>query len=528
LTVRQVKPYLTVIACPHLDVFQLYRISLTESIHMYNRWLKRSPQAMAHRPPDKSVRIQLINASANNQARHHGIIAKRKKVEAKAQAIAAKSAAAAAGAAIAIPMSSAAEFAAKARQELLDSEWLSFSEFPPPGVQATSFYLHCELDESGEEKRVLRRDAPGEREHLYAAAMARFAERQKALADKNAEDAVVRAYVKDMVDVAIAKAIANVAIAENKAAAAAAAEEAAAPVQVPSPNSAAAWVDAISAAASATASAFSAPSLLSSISRSLSPAPAAASAPVVISAATFASQAASLPPLPPARSHFSCYTYNPRDPTPAVGGATFDVENCGPLDQRAFEKRSDMLVFTSEPLAEPLVVVGFVRATLYVRSNVSSTDFVARLCDVFPLDEWASHSDWKSGSGKSQVLCDGLCRVTPAKVDEWTVEAGAPKQRTRSAEAEAAAQAANGDAPGPDTSGPLLRLDVDMWATGNVFGRGHRIRLHVCSAAHPRWLRSLGGPDPLFCGVDQAIVQHQTVYHDQRFPSALVLPVLPV
>ena len=66
-----------------------------------------------------------------------------------------------------------------------------------------------------------------------------------------------------------------------------------------------------------------------------------------------------------------------------------------------------------------------------------------------------------------------------------------------------------------------------QWATGNVFQVGHRIRFHVCSAAHPRWLRSLGGADPIFCGLDQARLQHQTVYHDKRYPSALVLPVLP-
>ncbi|MDX3568538.1 CocE/NonD family hydrolase C-terminal non-catalytic domain-containing protein [Streptomyces sp. ID05-47C] len=54
----------------------------------------------------------------------------------------------------------------------------------------------------------------------------------------------------------------------------------------------------------------------------------------------------------------------------------------GPLDQAAVEAREDVLVFTSEPLAEDLEVTGRVRAVLFAATDGPSTDWVARLCDV--------------------------------------------------------------------------------------------------------------------------------------------------
>lgn len=534
---RNSKPYLTIINCVHIDWRQLLRISLAESIKWFDMHLKpHSAQAAkrrAERPEDKSVRVQLINASAGNESRHLGLIARRKKAEAKAEA--ARAALVANASVAAVPAVDLAEAArAKERQAFLDSEWLSFPEFPPPGVKEVRWYLHCELDEQGEERRVLRTDAPGERERNYAAAMQLLADKQRRIDEQHSnEDVAVRQLVARMVDEVIAAAVANASTAPPSP------DTIAVPVvpppKTPSPMqqsmaNAFAFVKDLSAKAS-DALAASASSMASAVST----ATVAPAAPVLITAKTFAD--ATLPPLPPARSHWSRYTYDPAQPTPAIGGATFDVENCGALDQRSCEARSDVLVFTSEPLEEALLVLGFVRCELYVRTSAFVTDFVGRLCDVYPLDDWASSADWKAGHGKSQVLCDGMFKVTPVQMAELTVEqqpgsgaalaASKPRAFSEAGQKEAAAASAAGEAPMPDADTPLLKLHIDMWATGNVFQRGHRIRFTVCSAAHPRWLRCLGGADPMFHSLDAAVLQHQTVYHDAACPSALVLPVLP-
>ena len=52
------------------------------------------------------------------------------------------------------------------------------------------------------------------------------------------------------------------------------------------------------------------------------------------------------------------YLYDPRQPVPTVGGATFlpgamVAANSGPRDQRTVEMRSDVLCYTSAPLQQP-------------------------------------------------------------------------------------------------------------------------------------------------------------------------------
>jgi putative CocE/NonD family hydrolase len=174
----------------------------------------------------------------------------------------------------------------------------------------------------------------------------------------------------------------------------------------------------------------------------------------------------------------SVYVYDPADPTPGVGGPVLSTA-AGRRDQSAVEGRGDVLTFTTPPLQSAVDVIGPVRAELYVRSSLGHADFVARLCLV-------------DHTGRSSNICDGMFRVGPGK--------GTPQ---------------------PDGS---LRIEIDMWATAQRFHPGQRIRLQVCSAAHPRLSRNLGDDAPLGYGRAGAVAR-QTIYHDADHPSALVLPV---
>jgi len=166
------------------------------------------------------------------------------------------------------------------------------------------------------------------------------------------------------------------------------------------------------------------------------------------------------------------YRYDPADPTPIIGGAQFSPL-AGPVNNRRLERRRDVLVYTSEPLARDLEVIGPVRLELFARSSRAHTDFAGRLCDV-------------DADGRSVSICDGLFRT-----------------RT-----------------GLETA----CITVDMWSTAYRFKAGHRIRLVVSSGAHPRWSRNTGSeePDATCTTLHPA---DQTIYHDADRPSALVLPV---
>jgi putative CocE/NonD family hydrolase len=172
------------------------------------------------------------------------------------------------------------------------------------------------------------------------------------------------------------------------------------------------------------------------------------------------------------------YRYDPANPTPSVGGSLL-ASYGGPRDNRALERRRDVLVYTSSPLVRDVEVVGPVAAQLHVRSSLESTDFFVRLCDVEP-------------SGKSVNICDGLARLSR---DGWR-------------------RGADG----------VSEVDVDLWPAAHAFRRGHRIRVQVSSGAHPRFARNLGGGEPLGIAATMHVAD-QEVWHDAGHPSAILLPV---
>jgi len=72
----------------------------------------------------------------------------------------------------------------------------------------------------------------------------------------------------------------------------------------------------------------------------------------------------------------------------------------------------------------------------------------------------------------------------------------------------------------------VYKISVDLWATSNVFRRGHIIRLEVSSSNFPRFDRNLN------TGADQATSRQfvsatNTILHDAEHPSALLVPVIP-
>src|SRR5579862_1418383 len=81
------------------------------------------------------------------------------------------------------------------------------------------------------------------------------------------------------------------------------------------------------------------------------------------------------------------YVYDPANPVQTRGGGLCCDNGqlaAGPKEQTDIEKRSDVLVFTSEPLAADMDVTGPVSVELFVQSSAADTDFTAKLVDVAP------------------------------------------------------------------------------------------------------------------------------------------------
>jgi putative CocE/NonD family hydrolase len=182
------------------------------------------------------------------------------------------------------------------------------------------------------------------------------------------------------------------------------------------------------------------------------------------------------------------YTYDPANPVPTVGGPLCcDSVHlaAGPRDQAEVEQRDDVLIYSTPPLDHDTEVTGPVTLDLYAKSAAVDTDFTAKLVDVWP-------------NGFAQNLTEGILR---ARYREGTSEAK------------------------PIVPGKVYEYKIDLWSTGNVFLKGHKIRLEVSSSNFPRFDRNLNtGKDASSSAAFVKAVN--TVYHDREHPSALMLPIV--
>lgn len=191
----------------------------------------------------------------------------------------------------------------------------------------------------------------------------------------------------------------------------------------------------------------------------------------------------------PAATGTEKYTYDPNDPVPTLGG-----NNCcgtptaaGPRDQRPIESRSDVLVYTSEALTNPVAIAGPVKMKLFAATDGRDTDWMVKLIDVHPngfsmnIAEGILRARFRNGVDKMELL-------QPNKVYEY---------------------------------------EVDMAGTANVFQPGHKIRVDIMSSNFPQFDRNPNTGDDL--GASSKVrVAAQTVHHGGAQASHIVLPVVPV
>src|SRR5262249_41353129 len=79
------------------------------------------------------------------------------------------------------------------------------------------------------------------------------------------------------------------------------------------------------------------------------------------------------------------------------------------------------------------------------------------------------------------------------------------------------------------TPGQVYKLKIDLWATSNVFKKGHVVRLEVSSSNFPRFDRNPNTGEMKYVAGDISgamITATNAVLHDAEHPSVLLLPVV--
>ena len=183
------------------------------------------------------------------------------------------------------------------------------------------------------------------------------------------------------------------------------------------------------------------------------------------------------------------FVYHPSYPVQTMGGNNCCVPHIvpwGAYDQRPVEMRTDVLCYTSTPLERDLEATGPIKVVLYAATDCTDTDWTAKLVDVSP-------------TGYAMNLCDGIIR---ARYRESLTD---PKLLEPN---------------------KVYQYEIDLGVTGNVFRKGHSIRVEISSSNFPRFDRNLNTGHQL--GMDDEMrPAHQTVYHTREYPSHIELPVIP-
>lgn len=192
------------------------------------------------------------------------------------------------------------------------------------------------------------------------------------------------------------------------------------------------------------------------------------------------------------------YTYDPGDPTPEPRFYEESEENekkVRSADERKAEarayhhqvaqERKDMLVYQTDVLTKPLTFAGPVSAVLSASTSARDTDWFMSLMEVdkngeiFPLTQGKIRARFRKSMQSPEML-------KPNEVHEYT---------------------------------------LDLWQTGITIPAGSRLRVEVSSAAFPLFSRNLntGGHNET---ETKYVSAAQTIYHDAKHPSYLLLPVV--
>ena len=171
---------------------------------------------------------------------------------------------------------------------------------------------------------------------------------------------------------------------------------------------------------------------------------------------------------------------DPNIPVLSLGGRSASSAYLTPMgayDQQSEEGRNDVLVFTSEPLTEPLTVIGVPVAHIFAAADSPSCDIVTRLVDVHP-------------DGTAINVSDGNVRA-------WWNETG------------------------------VREFEIAMSPTAITFDTGHAVRLEVAGTSFPVLDRNPGTQvRAVNARAHELRVVTQVVFHDRERPSSVRLPIV--
>lgn len=156
-------------------------------------------------------------------------------------------------------------------------------------------------------------------------------------------------------------------------------------------------------------------------------------------------------------------------------------------DCRELEIRSDVLTYTTQPLVEPLTILGEIKLELHAATDGRDTDWFAMVTEVFPDGRSLPfHATLGVLRGRYHKGLDKEALLTPNE--------------------------------------PTL-FHLNLGPAGHQLAVGNHLRLSIFSAAFPTWDANTNTGEPVATDREHRVAK-QTIYHDVKRPSRLLLPVI--
>lgn len=208
-------------------------------------------------------------------------------------------------------------------------------------------------------------------------------------------------------------------------------------------------------------------------------------------------------------SSSSVYISNPANPVPYTEfTGTKRTREYMSDDQRFAAKRSDVLVFQTEPLTRAMTLAGPVLADLKVKVSGTDADFVVKLIDVFP-------DNFKYDTS---VCCKGVKKEAVMGGYQMLVRAEIMRGKYRN----------NLEKPEPFDTSKVETVRILMPDVTHVFLPGHRIMVQVQSSWFPLFDRNPQVFTNIYTCEDKDFVPATIrVFHEKGAASNVYLPVLP-
>ena len=181
------------------------------------------------------------------------------------------------------------------------------------------------------------------------------------------------------------------------------------------------------------------------------------------------------------------YLYDPQNPVPSHGAESL-FKTAGEIGSRlqpAENWREDILSFVSDPVDEPLDIVGRIRVRLQVSSDAEDTAFAVKVMEVFP-------------SGGAYNIRNGITTLAYRN--------GAASRLKYS-------------------PGEIVTVEIECWDVARQIQKGSRLRVDITSSNFPEY-----AVHPNKAGVWSEIEETQkacqTVYFGMGTMSGITLPLM--